>query len=214
MIGSALEHDRIIDPVRRDRVVDYVARALPGLVPEPYAETTCLFTNAPDDDFIIDRVEGITILSPCSGHGAKFAPLLGDLAARLVTGRRLRRGPIPPPRCIGRRMTRRRRRCIEEISSIGRDSTRGGFSRAGYSRADRELRDWFISHAERRELDVERDRNGILWAWWNPAGATGDAIVTGSHLDSVPGGGGYDGPLGVASALAAIDILREDRVKT
>ena len=86
VIGSALEHDRIIDPVRRDRVVDYVARALPGLVPEPYAETTCLFTNAPDDDFIIDRVEGITILSPCSGHGAKFAPLLGDLAARLVTG--------------------------------------------------------------------------------------------------------------------------------
>ena len=86
VIGSALEHDRIIDSARRDRVVDYVARALPGLVPEPYAETTCLFTNAPDDEFIIDRVEGITILSPCSGHGAKFAPLLGDLAARLVTG--------------------------------------------------------------------------------------------------------------------------------
>ena len=99
---------------------------------------------------------------------------------------------------------------IEEISSIGRDSTRGGFSRAGYSTADRELRDWFISHAERRGLDVERDRNGTLWAWWNPAGGTGDAIVTGSHLDSVPGGGGYDGPLGVASALAAIDILREE----
>lgn len=86
VIGSALEHDRVIDPARRDRVVDYVARALPGLIPEPYAETTCLFTNAPDDEFIIDRVEGITILSPCSGHGAKFAPLLGELAARLVTG--------------------------------------------------------------------------------------------------------------------------------
>ena len=34
-------------------------------------------------------------------------------------------------------------------------------------------------------------------------------VVTGSHLDSVPGGGPYDGPLGVASALAAIDLLRE-----
>lgn len=86
VIGSALEHDRVIDAARRDRVVDYVARTLPGLVPEPYAETTCLFTNAPDDEFIIDRVEGVTILSPCSGHGAKFAPLLGELAARLVTG--------------------------------------------------------------------------------------------------------------------------------
>ncbi|MFE5410104.1 FAD-dependent oxidoreductase [Microbacterium sp. NPDC056569] len=86
IIGSALEHDRIVDPARRDRLVEYVATALPGLVPEPYAETTCLFTNAPADEFIIDRVGGVTILSPCSGHGAKFAPLLGELTARLVTG--------------------------------------------------------------------------------------------------------------------------------
>ncbi|MBW9119554.1 FAD-dependent oxidoreductase [Microbacterium trichothecenolyticum] len=86
VIGSALEHDRIVDPARRERLVSYVAEALPGLVPEPYAETTCLFTNAPADDFIIDRVGGVTILSPCSGHGAKFAPLLGELTARLVTG--------------------------------------------------------------------------------------------------------------------------------
>ncbi|WP_345799911.1 FAD-dependent oxidoreductase [Microbacterium sp. AZCO] len=85
VIGSALEHDGVVDPARRDRLVAYVERALPGLVPEPYAETTCLFTNAPADDFIIDRVGGLTILSPCSGHGAKFAPLLGELAARLVT---------------------------------------------------------------------------------------------------------------------------------
>ena len=97
---------------------------------------------------------------------------------------------------------------IEEISSIGRDAGRGGYSRAGFSTADRELREWFTAHAEQRGLDVERDRNGTLWAWWNPSGSTGKAIVTGSHLDSVPGGGGYDGPLGVASALAAIDILR------
>jgi N-carbamoyl-L-amino-acid hydrolase len=34
-------------------------------------------------------------------------------------------------------------------------------------------------------------------------------VVTGSHLDSVPGGGAWDGPLGVASALAAVDLLRE-----
>jgi len=86
IIPSALAHDRIVDPARRDRLVDYVAQALPGLVPEPYAETTCLFTNAPADEFIIDRAGGLTILSPCSGHGAKFAPLLGELTARLVTG--------------------------------------------------------------------------------------------------------------------------------
>lgn len=86
VIPSAAAHERVIDPQRRARLVDYVARTLPGLVPEPYAETTCLFTNTPDEEFVIDRVDGITILSPCSGHGAKFAPLLGDLAARLVEG--------------------------------------------------------------------------------------------------------------------------------
>lgn len=101
---------------------------------------------------------------------------------------------------------------LREIAAVGADSTRGGFSRAGYSDADRELREWFTGHAEARGLDLERDRNGTLWAWWNPAGSTADAIVTGSHLDSVPGGGGYDGPLGVASALVAVDLLRTRKV--
>lgn len=86
VIPSALSHDRSIDPEQRARLIDYVARTLPGLVPEPYAETTCLFTNTPTEEFVIDRVEGVTILSPCSGHGAKFAPVIGELAARLVTG--------------------------------------------------------------------------------------------------------------------------------
>jgi len=67
-------------------VVDYVRRFLPGLAPEPYAETTCLFTNTPTEDFVIDGVDGVTVLSACSGHGAKFAPLLGELAADVVLG--------------------------------------------------------------------------------------------------------------------------------
>jgi sarcosine oxidase len=75
-----------VDPANRTRVVDYVRRLLPGLDPEPYAETTCLFTNTPTEDFIIDRVDGLTILSPCSGHGAKFAPLIGQWAADLASG--------------------------------------------------------------------------------------------------------------------------------
>src|SRR5690606_23973500 len=36
-----------------------------------------------------------------------------------------------------------------------------------------------------------------------------DAFVTGSHLDSVPDGGAFDGPLGVVSAFAAVDLVRE-----
>jgi sarcosine oxidase len=85
-IPSATAASRLIDPVRRERVSAYVERYLPGLVPEPYAETTCLFTNTSNEDFIIDGRDGLTIVSPCSGHGAKFAPLIGRLAADAVTG--------------------------------------------------------------------------------------------------------------------------------
>lgn len=86
IMPSASSQDGVVDPANRRRVIEYVKQYLPGLVPEPYAETTCLFTNTPTEDFIIDRADNITIVSPCSGHGAKFAPLIGQLAADLATG--------------------------------------------------------------------------------------------------------------------------------
>ncbi len=88
---------------------------------------------------------------------------------------------------------------------IGR--TYGGYRRHTWTPADLECRQWFIEQARSRDLDVVVDRNGNIWAWWGTPG-TG-AIVTGSHLDSVPDGGAFDGPLGVVSGLAAIDLLRE-----
>lgn len=87
-MSSAVHQDGRIDPANRDRMVAYVERYLPGLVPEPYAETTCLFTNTPTEDFVIDGADGITIVSACSGHGAKFAPVIGELAAAFATGDR------------------------------------------------------------------------------------------------------------------------------
>ncbi|MFF1881603.1 FAD-dependent oxidoreductase [Pseudarthrobacter sp. NPDC058196] len=85
-IASAAAQTGTVDPASRARVTDYVRRYLPGLDPEPYAETTCLFTNTPTEDFLIDRATNLTIVSPCSGHGAKFAPLIGHWAADLATG--------------------------------------------------------------------------------------------------------------------------------
>lgn len=97
---------------------------------------------------------------------------------------------------------------LREIDSIGTDPQRGGYSRPVFSTAETDLRGWFTAHAAVRGLDLETDRNGIIWAWWNPSGAPlADAVTTGSHLDSVPGGGQFDGPLGVASALVAVDLL-------
>lgn len=85
-LASAREQDGLIDPDNRARVTEFVQRFAPGLVAEPYEETTCLFTNVPREDMIIDRAAGVTIVSPCSGQGAKFAPLLGELVRDLVSG--------------------------------------------------------------------------------------------------------------------------------
>ena len=95
----------------------------------------------------------------------------------------------------------------EELAPIGRDAGTGGYRRYSWTPADAQGRAWFTRHATSLGLSVEPDRNGNLWAWWGDA-RTG-AVATGSHLDSVPDGGGYDGALGVASALAAVNMLKD-----
>ncbi|MBH0778295.1 allantoate amidohydrolase [Nocardia bovistercoris] len=97
------------------------------------------------------------------------------------------------------------------ILEVGREPATGGYRRFAWNPADLTLREWFSGCAAERGMAVEEDRNGNLWAWWLPPGWTGDpedAFVTGSHLDSVPDGGAYDGPLGVVSAFAAVDTVR------
>jgi len=95
---------------------------------------------------------------------------------------------------------------LDEIAGTGRDRRAGGYSRHLWQSAELELRAWFTERAERLGLGVEVDRNGNTWAWWGEPGP--DAVVVGSHLDSVPGGGAYDGPLGVVSALEAVARLQ------
>ena len=94
------------------------------------------------------------------------------------------------------------------IRDVGRDPPGLGYRRFGFSREERTLREWFIAECRKRGFDVEIDFNGITWAWVTRPGP--NAVVTGSHLDSVPGGGEFDGPLGVTSALAAVDQLKAD----
>jgi beta-ureidopropionase / N-carbamoyl-L-amino-acid hydrolase len=101
-------------------------------------------------------------------------------------------------------------RLWSELLPVGL-SPAGGYRRFAWNDADLVARAWFAAAAAARGLDVQADRNGNLWAWWLPAGWSGEpreAFVSGSHLDSVPDGGAFDGPLGVVSALCAIDVLR------
>jgi beta-ureidopropionase / N-carbamoyl-L-amino-acid hydrolase len=102
----------------------------------------------------------------------------------------------------------------ESLLPVGRDGASGGYRRFSWTPEDAAGRAWFIQAAAERGLRVLTDRNGNLWAWWDSPGPPGPApgaraVVTGSHLDSVPDGGAFDGPLGVVSAFAAVDLLRE-----
>jgi beta-ureidopropionase / N-carbamoyl-L-amino-acid hydrolase len=98
------------------------------------------------------------------------------------------------------------------IAPIGREASTGGYRRFAWTREDASLREWFAGEAAARGLDLVTDRAGNQWAWWgdpDAAVASGrPGVVIGSHLDSVPDGGAFDGPLGVVSALAVVDALR------
>ncbi|OAH10573.1 allantoate amidohydrolase [Streptomyces jeddahensis] len=95
----------------------------------------------------------------------------------------------------------------QDLKPIGRSPESGGYRRFAWTPADADCRSWFQAQAETRGLTYEQDRNGNQWAWLGDP-TQGDAVVTGSHLDSVPDGGPFDGPLGVVSAFAALDELR------
>lgn len=94
-----------------------------------------------------------------------------------------------------------------DLAPIGRNTTTNGYRRYAWTEADADCRTWFKEQAQNRGLTYEVDRNGNQWAWLGDPTA-GDAVVTGSHLDSVPDGGAFDGPLGVVSSFAALDELR------
>ena len=77
-----------MDPEGAARVAAYVERALPAFDPEPVAFETCLYTTTRDEGFILDAAGPIIIASPCSGHGFKFGPIVGETLAMLAIGRR------------------------------------------------------------------------------------------------------------------------------
>jgi N-carbamoyl-L-amino-acid hydrolase len=100
---------------------------------------------------------------------------------------------------------------LNELGHIGRDPGTGGYLRLGWTAAELACREWFAGQAAARGMTCDADGNGNLWAWWGDPGA--GAVATGSHLDSVPHGGAYDGPLGVVSAFCAVDELRARGVR-
>ena len=63
---------------------EWIARRYPHADPQPLASETCIYTNTPDQDFVVERHGRIVVASACSGHGFKFAPALAETIAALV----------------------------------------------------------------------------------------------------------------------------------
>ncbi len=98
-VVTAADRDFVVDAAARERVTTYVQQWLPGLLPDPVSEVTCLYTNTATEDFVLDRVGPVVVVSACSGHGFKFAPLIGRLAADLADGAApISRFALVPPR--------------------------------------------------------------------------------------------------------------------
>ncbi|ELY86214.1 Zn-dependent hydrolase [Natrialba taiwanensis] len=107
-------------------------------------------------------------------------------------------------------------RDIEQIASFGAvdaDDGRGRTALPG-DEANGEARDYLVARLEEAGLDVRVDAVGNIAGRWMPPSADPNAaaIAAGSHLDSVPRGGIFDGPLGVFAALEAVRAIRESDV--
>ena len=67
-----------------------IARYFPDADGPVMTLKSCMFTNTPDEHFIIDTLTGqpeVVVVSPCSGHGYKFASVIGEIVADLATNR-------------------------------------------------------------------------------------------------------------------------------
>jgi len=80
--------DRVCHPEDEAALRVAVERYFPGANGPLLRSAVCMFTNTPDEHFIIDRhpdAEQVLVVSPCSGHGFKFCSVVGEIVADLVT---------------------------------------------------------------------------------------------------------------------------------
>ncbi|XP_067328295.1 peroxisomal sarcosine oxidase [Anolis sagrei] len=102
LVKICYHYGNLVDPETPDRLTqssppvpdvqilkDFVRKYLPGLDPEPAVQERCLYTNTPDEDFVLDRhprFRNIVIGAGFSGHGFKFGPVIGKILCQLSLG--------------------------------------------------------------------------------------------------------------------------------
>jgi N-carbamoyl-L-amino-acid hydrolase len=101
---------------------------------------------------------------------------------------------------------------MERQAEIGANEN-GGLDRLTLTDADRAVRDWFREQLEALDLEVRVDEMGNMFGR-RPGASDEGAVLLGSHLDSQPNGGIYDGPLGVVAALEFLRTLEDGGIET
>lgn len=101
----------------------------------------------------------------------------------------------------------RLRRLLDGVNAFGFNDVTGGYNRIGYSADDMAVRDWFANEMGKDGLKVSRDGVNNLFGRHGPEGVP--CVMVGSHLDTVPEGGGFDGSLGACVALECVRAMRD-----
>ena len=104
-------------------------------------------------------------------------------------------------------------RSLMDLARIGA-TPKGGVKRLALTDIDREGRDRFVSWAREAGLETRVDRIGNIFAARKGAQADAAPVVIGSHLDSQPSGGKFDGAYGVLAGLEVVRTLNDAGVRT
>jgi N-carbamoyl-L-amino-acid hydrolase len=97
-----------------------------------------------------------------------------------------------------------------ELSHIGFNDEDKGIYRIGFTSADMQARRWLMQLLEQEGFDPRMDGAGNVYGRYGPADAP--TVTLGSHLDSVPAGGMFDGALGVVAALEVLRVCKENEL--
>jgi beta-ureidopropionase / N-carbamoyl-L-amino-acid hydrolase len=136
------------------------------------------------------------------GTTAAIAANPGALAAALLRRR-------APSRVNGARLNRH----LSELAEFGKNP-QGGVSRVAYSEADRQGREYVMGLMRVARLDISVDAAGNIVGRRAGSDSRLPPLLFGSHIDSVPEGGNYDGDVGSLGAIEVAQTLAENRVVT
>ena len=105
---------------------------------------------------------------------------------------------------------KRIRKDLEDLAGIGKTPD-GGVHRPAFSPDEVRARKWLIAKLKAAGLKTRVDGGGNIFGRLEVGGGSAPAVLAGSHIDSVPNGGRFDGALGVLSVLEAVRTIRESK---